>query len=106
VAAYREDSGTTDVNGDEADDSAADSGAVYVFTRTLLVGAALEHESASDPLAEDPMNSGALYDFARSGGRSLDAGTTQVTPAGVDDAWAYDVALWGATRRPGRDLLP
>ncbi len=34
VAAYYEDSNATGINGDQADNSAEDSGAVYVFTRT------------------------------------------------------------------------
>ena len=53
VGAYREDSGATGIGGDQANDSAADSGAVYVFSRTGTAWAQEAYVKASNAGADD-----------------------------------------------------
>jgi len=53
VGAYREDSSATGINGDQADNSAADSGAVYVFTRSGDTWSQQAYLKASNTEADD-----------------------------------------------------
>ncbi len=53
VAAYQEESNATGVNGNEADNSAGDSGAVYVFTRTGTTWSQQAYLKASNTGAGD-----------------------------------------------------
>ena len=53
VAAYQEDSNATGVNGNQADNSTANSGAVYVYTRTGSNWSQQAYVKASNPDAND-----------------------------------------------------
>ena len=53
VGGYREDSNATGVNGNQADNSAVDSGAVYVFTRSVGVWSQQAYLKASNTDAGD-----------------------------------------------------
>ena len=53
VSAYREDSNATGINGNQADNSASNSGAVYVFTRTAGVWSQQAYVKASNTEAAD-----------------------------------------------------
>jgi hypothetical protein len=79
VGARGEDSSATGVNGDEADDSAANSGAAYVFTRTGTVWAQQAYVKAS--------NTGAGDCFGDSG-LALSADGTRLAVGGVTEASA------------------
>ena len=53
VGAHEEDSNATGVNGDQADNSAADSGAAYVFTRSGATWSQQAYLKASNTGAGD-----------------------------------------------------
>jgi len=53
VGARQEDSAATGIDGDSADDSAADSGAAYAFTRSGFTWTQRAYIKASDPAAAD-----------------------------------------------------
>jgi hypothetical protein len=65
VAADREDSNATGVDGNEADNSATDSGAAYVFTRTAGVWRQRAYLKASNTDAFDS------FGFSRNGPPAL-----------------------------------
>jgi hypothetical protein len=62
VAAYTEDSAATGIDGDQADNSATDSGAVYVFTRTGTTWAQQAYVKASNTDAGDEFGGVRLSD--------------------------------------------
>ncbi len=82
VGASAEDSSATGVNGNQADDSAANSGAVYVFTRTATTWAQQAYLKAS--------NTGADDQFGRSLALSGD-GSTLAVGAPFEDSSASGV---------------
>jgi hypothetical protein len=132
VAAPDESSAATGINGNQKDESASGSGAVYVFTRsggkwaqqayvkasntdaydsfgftlglsadgnTLAVGATREDGAAhgingngADNSAED---SGAVYVFARSGGRWTQQAYVKASNADAGDQFGWSLALSG-----------
>ncbi len=142
VAAMGEDSAATGIDGDQKDDSASDSGAVYVFTRTgsgrpwthrayikasntdaydsfgfsvalnadgntLAVSTTREDSSArgvdgngADNSAED---SGAVYVFARNGGRWAQQAYVKAsnTEAGDQFGWSLTLSDDGNTMAVG-----
>jgi len=74
VGAHREDSSTTGINGDQANDSAIDSGAVYVFKRAAATWSQQAYVKSS--------KSGAAAEFGRSVALSSDGNTLAVGAAG------------------------
>jgi hypothetical protein len=76
VGAYGEDSNATGVNGDDTDNSASTSGAVYVFTRTGSTWAQQAYVKAS--------NTGASDFFGYSVALSADGNTLAVGAVGED----------------------
>jgi hypothetical protein len=79
VGAPREDSSATGINGDQADNSASNSGAVYVFTRSGSAWAQQAYVKAS--------NTGAGDQFGRSVGLAAD-GDTLAVGAPLEDSSA------------------
>ncbi len=91
VGAYQEGSGATGINGDQADDSAPNSGAVYVFQRTGSIWVQEEYLKASNPGADDEFGGSiALFGDTLAVGASREGSTaTGVNgPKGVDNAVA------------------
>ncbi len=85
VAANLEDSGATGVDGDEADDSMSNSGAVYVFTRSGVVWSQSAYLKASNTASDDLLGSEEGV-----GGVSV-SGTTVVAGAPYEDSNATGV---------------
>ena len=126
VGAIFEDSAATGVNGDQADNSASGSGAVYVFTRTGGVWSQQAYVKASNTeggdvfghsvaLAGDTLAvgaraeafvSGAVYIFTRQGGVWSQQAYVKASNPGQDDLFGWSVALDGdslAVGAPGED---
>jgi len=82
VGARREDSAATGIGGNQADNSAGDSGAVYVFTRTSGVWSQQAYVKAS--------NTGAIDDFGWSVALSSD-GNTLAVGADTEDSAATGI---------------
>ena len=59
-----EDSAATDLNGDDSDDTAADSGAVYTFTRSSTTWAQTQYVKASNTDPGDSFGFSCSYDAA------------------------------------------
>jgi hypothetical protein len=89
VGAYGEDSAAARIDGDEADDSAPDSGAVYVFERGSFSWARTAYIKASNPGASDHFG----WSVTISGGLlAAGAPSEDSAAAGVDGDQADDSA--------------
>ncbi len=114
VGAYGEDSSATGVNGNQADNSAINSGAVYVFTRSGLTWTQQAYVKASNTGANDnfgyslaldgdtlvvgaPLegNSGAVYVFTRSGTSWSQQTYLKASNIGTGDNFGTSVAISG-----------
>ena len=131
VGSPQEDSGATGVNGNQADNSASNSGAVYVFTRTNGVWTQQAYLKASNTEAHDQFgvsvaisgdtlavgaqfedsngsqsdnsaaDSGAVYVFTRTGGVWTQQAYLKASNAGMGDQFGVNVALEGDTLAVG-----
>ncbi len=106
VGAPREDSGATGINGDEGDDSATDSGAVYVFRRSGTSWQQEAYVKASNTgegdnfgnavtLAGDTLAVGAIYED--SGSRGVNGGQNDQTDPEINSGAAYVFRRSGTT---------
>jgi hypothetical protein len=106
VGAQREDSGATGINGDEGDDSATDSGAVYVFRRSgtswqqeAYVKASNtgegDHFGKAVTLAGDTLAVGAIYEDSMSKG--VNGGQNDQPGLGIDSGATYVYRRSGTT---------
>lgn len=88
VGAYQEGSGATGINGDQADDSAPNSGAVYVFQRTGSTWVQEAYLKASNTGEDDEFGwSIALFgDTLAVGARMEESGSTGVNGSQADDS--------------------
>lgn len=120
VGAISEDSAARGVNGDQDDDAAAQSGAVYVFTRDgttwsqqvylkpregtahwdiqgVLFGYSVGFDASGNTLAvgayNEDVNRGSIYVFTRSGGRWTEVARLTASNAEIGDALGTDVAV-------------
>ena len=100
VGAYREDSNATGVGGTQADNSANDSGAVYVFTRSGTTWTQQAYLKASNTDARDYFGySVALSgDTLAVGALSEDSNATGVGGNGADNSVNYSGAVYVFTR--------
>lgn len=119
VGAASEDSGATTIDGDQADDSVTEAGAVYVFVRTTswaqqayikpsaldygdFFGKRLALSSDGNTLAVTApgndgtiANSGAVFLYGRTGSAWSELATLKAPNAGDNDQFGFDVALAG-----------
>ncbi|ULA65552.1 MAG: Integrin [Nitrospira sp.] len=103
VGASREDSAATGVNGDQADNSAADSGAVYVFTRANHVWTQQVYLKASNTGAGDRFGSALALsgDTLAVGASQEDSAATGVNGNQVDNTAGDSGAVYIYTRTNG-----
>jgi hypothetical protein len=105
VGAYGEDSGATGVGGDQADNSAPDSGAVYVLTRSGGVWSQQAYVKASNTGAGDSFGlSVALSgdgDTLAVGATAEDSGATGINGNPSDDSAAQSGAAYVLGRSAG-----
>ena len=117
VGAFLESSGATGVNGNQADNSAPDSGAVYVFVRNGGTWTQQAYIKASNTTAGDRFggsvalsgntlvvgaanrdaNAGAAYVFVRSGTTWTQQAYLKASNAGAGDVFGSAVAISGDT---------
>jgi hypothetical protein len=104
VGAFGEDSATTGVNGNQADNSASDSGAVYVFRRTGTTWQQEAYLKASNPGADDGFgNSVALADDTLAvGAYAEDSATTGINGDEANNSASDSGAVY-VFRRTGTD---
>ncbi len=120
VGAISEDSAGRGINGDQSDDSAAQSGAAYVFSRDgatwsqqaylkpragtghwdiqgVLFGYSVNFDASGDTLAvgayNEDVNRGAIYVFTRSGETWTETARLTASNAEIGDALGTDVAV-------------
>jgi hypothetical protein len=84
ISAPQEDSGATGVNGNQSDNSAADSGAVYIFTRTGSTWTQQAYVKASNTGARDAIASSISYSANISLALSADGNILAVGAPGED----------------------
>ena len=96
VCATQEDSMATNVNGDEADDSALDSGAGYLFERTGGVWSQVAYLKASNTGAGDSFGFGVALSGERVavGARLEDSAATGVDGDGADNSSSDSGAVY------------
>ena len=120
VGARYEASRATGVNGNQADNGAADAGAAYVFLRSGTTWSQQAYLKANDAKAYDyfgysvaisgetvvvgaafasspDVDTGAVYLFARNGTTWIQQGYLKASNAGEDDYFGYSVAIAGQT---------
>ncbi|QOJ04896.1 MAG: FG-GAP repeat protein [Planctomycetia bacterium] len=103
VGAYREDSSATGVNGNQADNSAADSGAAYVFVRSGGVWSQQAYLKASNTGADDRFGNSVSV----SGGTVVvgayqeDSSATGVNGNGADNSASNSGAAYVFVRSSG-----
>ena len=91
VGAWLEDSDATGINGDQADNSARDAGAVYVYTRSGTTWTQQAYIKAS--------NTGSGDQFGRAVSLSGADGNTLAVGANREDSWATGINGWQADNR-------
>jgi len=103
VGAYREDSNATGVNGNQADNSAADSGAAYVFVRSAGVWSQQAYLKASSTEAGDNFgySVGVSGDTLVVGAYSEDSNATGVNGNGADNSAGDSGAAYVFVRSGG-----
>ena len=104
VGAYIEDSAATGVGGNQADNSAADSGAVYVFTRTNGIWSQQAYVKASNTGAGDQFGGGYIAvagDTLAVGAWLEDSAATGVAGNQADNSAADSGAIYVFTRTNG-----
>ncbi len=103
VGAYAEDSAATGVGGAQADNSAADSGAVYVFARTAGLWSQQAYVKASNAEAGDLFGISVAVsgDTLAVGAHLEDSGATGVGGAQADNAAVDSGAVYMFTRSAG-----